>query len=134
MDQKEIRKHIGKALQQARKNKGWKSADEYAKHMGINSGTYTGYEQGKSSFNVDQAWLFAEDLGIDVNTLIGFYAIVAYSDPSQEALNHYYESMNAKGREALLNTAELMSGSPDTRIEKDSPECFGVQTEMDGVA
>lgn len=44
------------------------------------------------------------------------------ADPQQKQLNAYYESMNAKGKDALLDTARLMSGSPETRIEKDRPE------------
>lgn len=126
MNNEELRKYIGKKLQTARKNGGYRSASAYAEHMEINPSTYTSYEQGIAPFTIEQAWLFAVDLGIDVNTLIGFETTHTFSDPNQEALNNYYESMNSQGRETLLNSAKLMSGSPDTRIEKDSEKCVGI--------
>lgn len=53
-----------------------------------------------------------------------------YADPRQEALNGYYESMNDSGRGALVESARLMSGSPDTRIEKDGPEPASLPSQM----
>lgn len=122
----DLRRHIGRHLQAARKNAGYRSARAFADYMGISVNTYTGYEQGKSPFNIEQAWVFAEELRTSIDALVGFPAAAAFSDPGQTALNAYWESMNDKGRTALLNSAELMSGSPDTRIEKDRAEPSGV--------
>lgn len=44
---------------------------------------------------------------------------VEYSDPDQRALNGYWESMNRKGRNAVLEAVRLISSSPDVRIEKE---------------
>ena len=55
---------------------------------------------------------------------------VSFANSDQAALNAYYESMNDQGRETLVQTARLMSGSPDTRIEKDRPEAVRVQEAM----
>ena len=131
MKTESLKKHIGHSLQQARRAAGFKSARSFADHMGISVNTYTGYEQGRIAFSIEQAWDFAEALGTDIDTLVGHEAARAFADPAQAALNGYWESMNQKGRTALLGTAELMSGSPDTRIEKDRPERLRVPPQVE---
>lgn len=76
--------------------------------------------------NLEQAYNCARLFGCSIDAIAGYDPPVSYADPDQAALNGYWESMNAKGRAALLNSAELMSGSPDTRIEKDRAEPHGV--------
>ena len=124
-----LKKHIGHHLQLARKAAGYRSAKAFAEHMGISVNTYTGYEQGRIAFSIEQAWEFADALGTDLDGLVGHDAARYFADPGQEALNGYYESMNTEGREALVSSARLMSGSPDTRIEKDRPEHVRVQAQ-----
>ena len=53
-----------------------------------------------------------------------------YSDARQVALNGYYESMNEKGKDTLVESAHLMAGSPDVRLEKNIGEDVPFQTAM----
>lgn len=117
-------------LQRIRKEKGFKSAKAFAEHIGMSKNTYTNYEQGTRPITLELAWEFADALECTLDELAGReWPRPVFSDPGQEALNGYWESMNEKGRTALLGTAELMSGSPDTRIEKDSPSPVRVPAE-----
>lgn len=122
-------------LQRIRKEKGFKSARAFAEHIGMSKNTYTNYEQGTRPLTLELAWEFADALECTLDELAGReWPAPAFSDPGQAALNGYWESMNDDGREALVHTAKLMSGSPDTRIEKDRPAHNGVPAEMGGVA
>lgn len=134
MTNEALRKHIGKHLQAARKAAGYKSAKAFAERMGLAPTAYTEYEQGRHMFSIEQGWEFAEVLGIDIDALVGHEVPQSFADPAQAALNGYWESMNEKGRSALLNSAELMSGSPDTRVEKDRPTSVGIPPQAEGVA
>ncbi len=117
-------------LQRIRKEKGFKSAKAFADSIGMNPHTYTDYEQGRRMFSLETAWEFADALECTLDELAGReWPRAAFADPGQEALNAYFESMNSAGRGALVESARLMSGSPDTRIEKDRPASAGVQAE-----
>lgn len=130
-----LKKHIGRHLQAARKAAGYKSAKAYAEHIGISKDTYTGYEQGRIAFSIETGWLFADDLGVSIDELCGHDTPKrAFSDPLQSALNAFYESMNSQGRNALVESARLMSGSPDTRIEKDRETEIPVLPPMERIA
>lgn len=118
-------------LQHLRKARGYKSAKAFAERVGMNTRTYTNYEQGVTSLTLEKAWEFADALDCSLDELAGRKRPrKAFSNPEQEALNGYYESMNENGRTALVESARLMSGSPDVRIEKDGPEHARVQTAM----
>lgn len=118
MSGSQLRKNIAKNLQIARKRK-FKSASAFAEYLGIAYTAYVEYEQGRSSFNVEQAWMFAEALDCSIDELVGHKVIdtVVYSDREQEKLNRYYESMNEKGKSTLIDTARLMSGSDEVRVD-----------------
>lgn len=117
-------------LQRIRKEKGFKSAKAFAEHIGMSKNTYTNYEQGTRPLSLETAWEFADALECTLDELAGReWPRAAFADPGQEALNAYFESMNSAGRGALVESARLMSGSPDTRIEKDRPASAGVQAE-----
>lgn len=110
-------------LQAMRKRAGFKSAKAFADHIGMNVGTYTNYEQGTRTINLEVAWELADKLDCTLDELAGREPPpVTYTDHNQAALNGYYESMNEDGRSALVESARLMSGSPDVRIEKDGAE------------
>lgn len=100
---------------------------QMAEKLGIKVATYRSWEKGKRMLSLKQAYDCAVILGCSIDAIAGYEPPVAYSDPGQEMLNEYWESMNTKGRSALLNSAELMSGSPDTRIEKDGAGTLRVQ-------
>lgn len=130
------RKAIGKHLQNMRKAAGYKSARAFAEKLGIEIGTYTAYEQGSNPFTYEQAWQFADALNCTLDELGGRTPPKQriYSDPDQEALNGYYESMNEVGRGALVQTAKLMADGDSVRIEKDREEPLQVPSEVEGVA
>lgn len=102
---------------------------QMAEKLGIKVATYRSWEKGKRMLSLKQAYDCAVILGCSIDAIAGYEPPVAYSDPGQEKLNEYWESMNTKGRSALLNSAELMSGSPDTRIEKDGAGTVRVQAQ-----
>lgn len=104
---------------------------QMAEKLGIKVATYRSWEKGKRMLSLKQAYDCAVILGCSIDAIAGYEPPVAYSDPGQEMLNEYWESMNTKGRSALLNSAELMSGSPDTRIEKDGAGTLRVQTQVE---
>lgn len=107
-------------LQAIRKAAGYKSAVAFAKALGINEHTYTAYEQGRIPFTLEQACEFADVLGCTLDELAGREAPeVYYDDPEQEALNNYWESMNKRGRDAVLEAVRLISSSVDVRVEKE---------------
>lgn len=103
------------------------SQDEMAEKLGVKTSRYGTWERGERMLSLKQAYDCAVILGCSIDAIAGYTPPVSYSDPAQEALNGYWESMNRKGRSALLNSAELMSGSPDTRIEKDRLRTVPVQ-------
>jgi hypothetical protein len=49
-------------------------------------------------------------------------------DNEQEELLGYFDSMNDTGRKTLLDTARLMSGSPETRFEKNREKSLHAET------
>ena len=58
-------------LQAMRKRAGFKSAREFAQHIGVPVDTYTSYEQGKVNMSLLQAWEFADALKCTLDELAG---------------------------------------------------------------
>ena len=109
-------KSIGRNLQRLRKEAGFKSAKAFAEYIGLPCSRYTEYEQGRRSFNYDQAWMFADVLGCSMDELAGRpFKRPPYTDPGQEQLNSSYESMNDDGREMLVNVAKSLKKDPDNQ-------------------
>lgn len=80
--------------------------------------------------SLEQAYNVTEVLGCTLDELCGRKVPRSYTDPGQEALNGYYESMNDGGQELLVETAKSMSADPERRIVKDRPELAASQTAM----
>ena len=123
MNTNKMQKSIGSHLQKMRKAAGFKSAKAFAEYVGVNPNTYTQYEQGLVAMLYERAWQFADALNCTLDELGGRTppSAQAYTDPDQAALNGYFESMNSTGRNALVETARLMSDGDSVRIEKDVP-------------
>ncbi len=102
---------------------------EMAERLGVKVATYRTWEKGTRMLSLKQAYECAVILGCSIDAIAGYTPPISFADPAQAELNGYWESMNEKGRSALLNSAELMSGSPDTRVEKYSPSPVRVQTQ-----
>lgn len=117
-------------LQQIRKRAGL-SQQQMADALGIKKRTYGSWERQEVSLSLEQAYDCAVILGCSIDAIAGYDPPVSYSDPGQAALNAYFESMNSAGRGALVESARLMSGSPDTRIEKDRPERLRVPPQVE---
>ncbi|MDY5809524.1 MAG: helix-turn-helix transcriptional regulator [Coriobacteriales bacterium] len=58
-------------LQKMRKAAGWKSARAFAEHIGMPVDTYTQYEQGKRTMNIEVAWDLADELGCTIDQIAG---------------------------------------------------------------
>lgn len=102
--------------------------------LNVKVATYRTWENGRRNMSFPQAIECAELFGCTTDELAGREPVRTFADPMQAALNAYYESMNGKGRETLVDSARLMSGSPDTRLEIDRPEHLPVQAEMERIA
>ena len=103
---------------------------ELAKAIGSTDRIICSWERGETDISLEDAFKVCLVLECTPNDLCGWSGgngDASFSDSSQAALNAYYESMNDQGRETLVQTARLMSGSPDTRIQKDKPEAVRVQ-------
>ena len=95
-----------------------------AQDLGIKTSRYGTWERGERAMSFSQAIACSEILGCSLDELAGRQRFTSFADSGQAALNGYYESMNSQGRETLVQTARLMSGSPDTRIEKMGPKLY----------
>lgn len=91
--------------------------------------------RGKTQFENIGITLFlkiAKGLGMSAEEL--YYgtptAAPTYSDPRQNELNGYYECMNEEGKDTLVSSARLMSGSPDVRFEKNNEEDHPLSSAM----
>lgn len=116
-------------LQRMRKLAGL-DQQEMADALGIKKRTYGSWEREEVAMSFPQAIACAEVLGCTTDELAGRKPIRSYTDPNQAALNGYYESMNDRGRETLVESARLMSDGNSVRIEKDSPESVGISAAM----
>ena len=106
---------------------------ELAKAIGSTDRIIGSWERGETDISLEDAFSVCLVLGCTPNDLCGWddgNGGASFADSGQAALNGYYESMNSQGRETLVQTARLMSGSPDTRVQKDRPEAVRVQEAM----
>ena len=123
-----MKKEIGKNLQHRRRAAGFKSAKAFADYLEISVDTYTSYEQGKSSFNVETAWVMADALDCTLDELCGRTPPspkLVYPDERQRLMNLAFEHMNDDGRSDVSAYAVKMSmlpmyaeGSKSARAER----------------
>lgn len=102
------------------------SQDEMAERLGVKTSRYGTWERGERTMSFPQAIACAEILGCTTDELAGRKPVRSFADPDQAALNGYYESMNERGRSALVESARLMSDGDSVRIEKDGAEDAGI--------
>lgn len=93
---------------------------EMAEKLDVKVATYRSWEKGKRMLSLKQAYDCAVILGCSIDAIAGYDPPVSYSDPAQEALNGYWESMNDDGRERLLGIAELAADSGKVRVQKNA--------------
>lgn len=93
-------------LQKLRKKAGYKSAAEYAEHLGMSVRTYTNYEQGVRMFSLAQAWEFADDLGCSIDDLVGRETKNNdKEDPYEQELVQCYRGSNTDVKSNILGNA-----------------------------
>lgn len=112
-------------LQKLRKEAGFKSAKAFAEYIDMKPGTYTDYEQGRTSMTIERAWEFADIFECTLDELAGRKwpsSDAKYEDPEQARLNEYYEKMNESGKTLLVESAKSISADPERRIIKDGQE------------
>ncbi|MBR2681633.1 MAG: helix-turn-helix transcriptional regulator [Atopobiaceae bacterium] len=113
-------------LQEMRKAAGYKSAREFAEHMGMSVSTYTGYEQGRIKLSLATAWLLADELGCTIDKLAG--REVASESPvasplteSEVRIVSAYRLATPQGRaaiEAVAQSQEGMVGQSESHLEQ----------------
>ena len=106
------------------------SQDEMAERLGVKTSRYGTWERGERTMSFQQAIACAEILGCTTDELAGRKPVRSFADPDQAALNGYFESMNERGRSALVESARLMSDGDSVRIEKDGAAHAGISSAM----
>lgn len=69
-------------LQLIRKEAGFRSARSFAEHMDMSPNTYTAFEQGRHSMNLEQAWAFADALGDALGRFVSLDELAGRKFPS----------------------------------------------------
>lgn len=95
-------------LQAMRKRAGFKSAREFAEHMGMSLNTYNNYEQGRNSLTLEKAWEFADELHCTLDELAGrdFHPPgEVVQDPFERELVSCYRGSTAEGKANILGNA-----------------------------
>lgn len=115
-----MKKKFKPALQKMRKRAGYKSAEEYAEHIGIPYGTYRNYEQGDRKLTIETAWELADDLGCTLDELAGREWPVerTWSDDGQRVLNDSYERLDTGARGRAVDMLVDMASNPANLIAK----------------
>ncbi|MEI3231020.1 MAG: helix-turn-helix transcriptional regulator [Gordonibacter pamelaeae] len=117
-------------LMKLRKMAGYRNRDDFAEKLGVNKYTYRSWESGSKN-DVPRAGLQRHrGTGLHPHELCGRKPVRSFADPDQAALNGYYESMNERGRSALVESARLMSDGDSVRIEKDGAAHVGISSAM----
>ncbi len=106
-------------LQRIRKDRGYKSAKDFADHIGMNSHTYTDYEQGRRTFTLDKAWEFADALECTLDDLAGReWPARGYSDPRQAVMNEDYAHLSDAGKDAAAGAVRGIRASEGARVRE----------------
>ena len=114
---------IGDVLQDLRVKAGFKTANSFAEYVGINSATYTGYEQGKGMFTYERAWLMADALECSMDELGGRQwppegeGAGAQLSAGERSLVDCYRRMEPEDQDAIDRTARGLAYAGDAKKE-----------------
>ena len=92
-------------LQVMRKRAGFRSAVEFAEHIGVNKKTYTRHEQG-GSFTLDQAWDYADALGCTIDDIAGYPSEGEELTADERHVIEAMRTTDERGREVIVSVAE----------------------------
>lgn len=112
-----LRKKIGRSIQRARQEHGYKNVSMLADELAIPEGTIVRWEQGKSTPSVDVALAIAQHLDITIDELVG-KSTKADADPIEEDLLESFRRCTPDRRQRILETARdaaLMSIAVEAR-------------------
>lgn len=105
-------------LQRIRKERGFKSAKEFADYIGMSVRTYTNYEQGITSPTLEKAWEFADALECTLDELAGRdFVAKDYQDSRQAALNDDYAHLSDAGKDAAAGAVRGIRASESARVQ-----------------
>lgn len=101
-------------LQRLRKRAGYKTQGEFAQKLGVPERRYASWERGEVTMSLEQAYLCAVALDCTIDEIAGLKRPAGAGD-QRVALDGYFDAMNETGRAVLVESARLMSGSPEAR-------------------
>lgn len=109
-------------LQNIRKARGFKSAKEFAAHIGMSGNTYTGHEQGKP-FDLEKAWEYADWLDCSLDELVGRERPAKeYTDPRQAAINSDFAVLDEPSKDAAAAAVRGMAAACAQAIDPQGSE------------
>jgi len=92
-------------LQTMRRRAGYRSAREFAEHMGLSVATYTKYEQGISAMTLLQAWRFADELGCTIDEIAGRKSVEMSTE--ERAIIDTYRAADDRGKSNITTVIEM---------------------------
>lgn len=98
-------------LKEIRKERGLKGV-QMAARMGVSQPNYSAWENGKTSFTLEQACQLADILHCTLDELAGRKMSL---EPQVESIANEWRSMNGDGRAALEMTAHALASMPCNR-------------------
>ncbi len=121
----EIKERVCESLQEQREQAGYKSAAAFARAVGISAGRYRSYETGRRGISIEDAWKFADILGITLDELVGRDFRPEHESsgfdtlPIEEAkLIMDWRSLDDRGRETVETVMDVQLASGDSVPEE----------------
>lgn len=116
-------------LMRLRKAAGYANRDDFADALGVNHATFKAWETGRTRLKLEDACDIADLLHCTLDELAGRdFQPVAYSDPRQQALNHFYSLLDEKSKGDLAGIASTFTADPSRLAAKsgqDSEDVVG---------
>lgn len=107
-------------LQAMRKRAGFKSAKAFADSIGMNSATYTDYEQGRRAFTLEKAWEFADVLECSLDELAGRRwppDDLTTMDPRRRTMIESYDALTDDGKTLASEMVASVARDPLRRAD-----------------
>lgn len=106
-------------LLQLRRRAGYRSAQDYAEHMGIPMSTYGRYESNPGRIPLERAWAIADDLGCPIDAVVGRVEL-AQADDQRGEVQRAYDALTPDRRStvaALIRTLAQEQAREETDRE-----------------
>lgn len=112
---------MASALQELRKQAGYRTAPEFARAMDIPESTYARYESNPDKIPLDKAWRLADVFGCSIDAIVGRKRIEV-GDPRGE-VQRAYDTLSPDSRVALDKyLAFLVQSDADERARAEAAE------------